>query len=273
MIPKYLYQYTTIDSLEKILATKTLLFNRLDLLNDPYEGIVVLDDNNELEIVRQYIYCSCWTANPVESISMWGIYNDFRGVRIKAKSNLFSLDKKLYITEKESGFIPYCEINAINLEEQTTSSGNPVTLNRVYGPIKIEYVSKVDETYKMAVKDHVSSDMNIPEGHIDIKIHELGNKKVNHWEYENEWRFKVVGGQDLIGAPNRLQFVPEIGITQEKVLVPYRTDFIEIMTGPCVSEGDILEIKKMLEEKKCKTELVKSSIKLQKLQELHIDNK
>ena len=70
MIPKYLYQYTDIDSLEKIYTTKKILFKRLDLLNDPYEGLAKDKLGLEIEKARKYIYCSCWTAtSPSKTIS------------------------------------------------------------------------------------------------------------------------------------------------------------------------------------------------------------
>lgn len=55
MIPKFLYQYTDIESLEKIYKTKTILFKRLDLLNDPFEG-VVRDDLGESMSTQDIIY-------------------------------------------------------------------------------------------------------------------------------------------------------------------------------------------------------------------------
>lgn len=44
MIPKYLYHYTNVDSLLKILQSQTIRFTRLDLLNDPYEGNFLFSD-------------------------------------------------------------------------------------------------------------------------------------------------------------------------------------------------------------------------------------
>ena len=62
MIPKYVYHYTSIDSLKKIIESKKIRFKRLDLLNDPYEGLHEFEnlDNYSGEL-RKVIYCSWWT--------------------------------------------------------------------------------------------------------------------------------------------------------------------------------------------------------------------
>lgn len=38
MILKYLYHYTSTDTLKKIISGKTIKFSRLDTMNDPLEG-------------------------------------------------------------------------------------------------------------------------------------------------------------------------------------------------------------------------------------------
>ncbi len=64
-----LYQYTKIDSLVKILASKYLKFSRTDLLNDPLEII-------PLSVIDLYkrVFVSCFTHEKEETIYMWNMY-------------------------------------------------------------------------------------------------------------------------------------------------------------------------------------------------------
>ncbi len=263
MIPKYLYQYTNIEALKKILLSETILFNRLDLLNDPYEGMVVLDKEHKIDGINRLLYCSCWTANPIESISMWGIYSNFRGVRIKAKSNLFS--GRLDLQETDSGFVPVGKILPISLQRKGSVSGEPVQITQVYGPIKIEYVVGINETYSNAVKSHIESKIKFPEGHRDIKILELGNRKVDYWKYEDEWRFKISGYTDVIGNPEAMRDSCSRIEDKEFILVPFKHPIVEIMTAPCMAETEYKDIERFLQDNNIQANLVKSSIRMQKI--------
>ena len=58
MIPKYLYHYTKIDTMKKIIDSHKIRFTRLDLLNDPCEGIVQFTDvTRHLNIIIKIKKC------------------------------------------------------------------------------------------------------------------------------------------------------------------------------------------------------------------------
>jgi hypothetical protein len=61
-----IYHYTNVESLAMILKNKTIRFNRLDKVDDIEEG------NAESSGVRfcKYVFVSCWTENPEESIPL-----------------------------------------------------------------------------------------------------------------------------------------------------------------------------------------------------------
>ena len=59
-----IYHYTNIETLAQILKNKTLLFNRLDCIDDLEEGSVVSSGI----YVGRYIFVSCWTETAEESI-------------------------------------------------------------------------------------------------------------------------------------------------------------------------------------------------------------
>ena len=81
-----IYHYTNLESLALILKNKTIRFNRLDKVDDIEEG------NAESYGVRfcKYVFVSCWTENPIESIPLWKIYSgEFGGVRISVEQEMF----------------------------------------------------------------------------------------------------------------------------------------------------------------------------------------
>jgi hypothetical protein len=85
-LPTELYQYTSIDSLDKILESSTLRFSRLDKVNDPEEAIA-----SDLPFASSSVFVSCWSSEEKESIPMWSMYGSrFGGVRIRLPTNMFT---------------------------------------------------------------------------------------------------------------------------------------------------------------------------------------
>ena len=81
-----LYHYTTINTLALILKSRKIRFGRLDLVNDPTEGIA-----RDFQPVSKYIFVSCWTDNEEENLALWNMYTpSMRGVRIQIETPLFN---------------------------------------------------------------------------------------------------------------------------------------------------------------------------------------
>ena len=79
------YHYTTIESLAMIMSPRSIKFNRLDKVDDMEECV-------EPSNIRlwQYIFVSCWTENPEESIPLWRMYSgNSHGVRIGMDIDMF----------------------------------------------------------------------------------------------------------------------------------------------------------------------------------------
>lgn len=103
---RYLYHYTTLDSLVKIIKSRTLLFNRCDKLNDIIEG------------TRSHVkyYVSCFTYEEEETIPMWYIYTRSRnchskdtvGVRLRVENENF-FTGILYFDPENKG--DHCEVS------------------------------------------------------------------------------------------------------------------------------------------------------------------
>ena len=83
-----LYHYTTIETLALILRNKTIRFNRLDNVDDIEEGAISPAGVR----MGQFVFISCWTKDPEESIPLWKLYtSNGKGVRIGLDSQMFRL--------------------------------------------------------------------------------------------------------------------------------------------------------------------------------------
>jgi hypothetical protein len=79
-----IYHYTTIDSLAMIMSSRSIKFNRLDKVDDLEERI----EPSQVKL-WQYLFVSCWTENPEESIPLWRMYS---GKKIRGRfSDHFSI--------------------------------------------------------------------------------------------------------------------------------------------------------------------------------------
>lgn len=257
MIPKYLYHYTSIESLEKILQSRTFKFTRLDLLNDPLEGLLNIDNGLQVREPRKLVYCSSWTSNETESISMWGLYKDFKGVRLKCASNLFALDEKINLKEIQSGFMPFCNIKPI--QYQIKGVNGTSSIKQVYGPFKVKYVDEYSKLYTDVVKNEVASANDF----ISIEISELGNQKMNDWAYEEEWRFKVSAYLQIVSSRNIWKNIKgDLATFSEQVFIPFQKNPVEIMVGPCMKKEDIQKVQAIISNYSEETKIAFSSVRI-----------
>lgn len=258
MIPKYLYQYTQLDSLFKILENKTIRFTRLDLLNDPKEVDVVFNDESlDSTMVKESIYTSCFSDNANENVAMWHMYSNMKGVRIKIQSNIFGNFSGL--EETLEGYMPTIKIDEIKF-------GDKSKIGELYGPTKVTYVNDYFETSKGAVgitktigKNEMEFDM------LDINIHGLGTKKNNSWSYEKEWRYllypfiELHGNIDLFRkSMSYFAYNPDY---PKYIDIGIKSDILEIMTAPEMSSEDKSKLHDFLDNNHINIPVVESTIK------------
>lgn len=99
-----IYHYTSVDTLEKILQTKAIRFNRLDCVDDVQECSV--------SSYAKYVFISCWTESEEENIPLWKMYtNDVtQGVRISLPRDMFKtypvISSKYLKTQMTKDIIP-----------------------------------------------------------------------------------------------------------------------------------------------------------------------
>ena len=80
--PKYLYHYTSVESLALILENSTIRLNSLDRMDDLQEK-----ETKDLKGLGSFCYVSSWTDDHSEQIPMWKMYTDLKaGVRIRLKT-------------------------------------------------------------------------------------------------------------------------------------------------------------------------------------------
>lgn len=173
--PTELYQYTSIESLEKILQTRTLRFSRLDKVNDPEEAIAA-----DLPLASSSVFVSCWSNEQKESIPMWSMYgSNFRGVRIRLPANMFAGRRPAMVLE-EGGALTI-------VSGQWTVTREPpameTRMSAVIGPNKIFYSD--DPAYRIRKLVHRMG------GTATFCPYDLGMVKGTPWFYEQEWRYKI----------------------------------------------------------------------------------
>lgn len=260
MIPKYLYHYTSTETLKAIITSGNIRFKRLDKLNDPYEGIVKINDNY-IEF-RKKAFCSCWTPNKDENMLMWSMYTgkNMDGVRIKMKSCMFA-DSFSSLLETESGFYPVENVSPIDYEGVHTQTGKPITINSVYGPIKIEYVDDISKIYeKVTSSDYIRN--NFKEFACGVDFKELGIRKLKYWNGENEWRY-IIWPFSFIGKYKSGSLDNfEVEAQKEYIDVPYERSIEEILLGPGIRDSQKNELKAWLKSKNISTPLLDSYIKI-----------
>ena len=159
--PQFLYHYTTIESLALILQSKNIKLSRLDKVNDPNEGIA-----SDFGKLSKYIFVSCWTANPAESIAFWNIYTPkAEGVRIKFP---FPVIKQV----DQSGSV---------IADNNINKGKYLLMPNREPITKIEYTDDETLLYPRILGDKT------------INLGIIGKHKSKIWEFESEYRYILIG--------------------------------------------------------------------------------
>lgn len=251
--PETLYHYTSIDNLALLLANQTLMFSRLDGVNDPEEAYASDFDN-----AATLVFASCWTELEKESLAMWRMYTpDMQGVRIKMPSNPFLGRSKLEIYSR-GGIIQSAgstiEINRAN---------NGIGINSYYisGPNKI-YYSDAPQYRELQCIEKV-------QGKTLLSLHDLGMFKNTYWEFEQEWRYKILAtiservlDSELFKGDPVLD-LDKHPVIEQKLFVPLDAtsfDEMEILLGPRTTNAHELIVNSLIKTYAPKASISKSKI-------------
>jgi hypothetical protein len=172
--PDHLFHYTTLDNLALILRNKTIRFSRLDKVNDPEEALT-----KHFPAAKFFLYVSCWTSHENESLPLWSIYSsNMKGVRIRLPINMFV--GRQFPKYETTGF-PIINIDS-NIMIKRDDCFYTALLN---GPMPIQY-TKEPLNYRECFIEKGN-------GALDIDLLHLGLAKYDYWNFEEEWRFRIIG--------------------------------------------------------------------------------
>jgi len=258
MIPKHLYHYTSIEGLKAIVSSRTIRFTRLDLLNDPYEGYFSINNvPDDIDNYRKYIYVSCWNSQAIDSISLWYIYTKMNGVRIKAKASMFG--ESMYIEELSSCLIPKSQISPISVG--TKGLDKEVEVTSIYGPYKVVYDNHLEETYKHMYDTSIAGAIDKKFTMYNVFLKEFGLRKVMHWSFENEWRYKIALFSSIHGSQDVILQYHDVE-TPDYIDIPYYADIDEVIVAPNMTDSYLFDIKKFLSSEGLDVKIERSGIKI-----------
>lgn len=241
VLPLYLYHYTSLESLALILKYNTLRFSRLDGVNDKNEA-----QSLDFPLANTAIFTSSWISHSDESIPMWRMYtSDMDGVRIKLPVNMFKGRDTPTIFEKGGSKIRYADsINILRKESKLVFH-----TSRIHGPNKVYYTN--EENYIRSKILHKSYN-----DYITINLHDLGMFKTKCWEFEQEWRFKILAFPDESSLPDDeltkehldLDTYPIINKFIDVNLEPGIFNEAEFVLGPKASEAQHILLTSLIEK-------------------------
>ena len=265
MIPKYLFHYTSLDTLKLIIQNNTFRFNRLDRMNDPYEGHNSLFSNS-----RKNVFSSSWTAEHRDELPMWKMYTDLKGVRLRMPIDLFNFSEKLEVVKmgRADDFLIKSQLNKkyeieIDLSKfpKIEDDNQKMEVNSVYGPSKVDYF----ETEELLEKDVVSKNEKAKFDLREINTTLLGQRKFDYWSFEKEYRFRIFSAQMMAGSIDVLTaFEHFANVNTDYIDVEYKKECLEdceIILGPKSDPKNIDIVKKILDS----NSITNSNVRLSKI--------
>lgn len=255
-IPDFLYHYTDLKTLKLILMNKTLRFTSLKYMDDKTESLT-----GEGTDLGKFIFSSSWSEIE-DSIPQWAMYGDFsRGVCIKMKSFPFKNNYdlyKLYTTNSE-------DLNDIDepAEFYITHPKYFFESEFILSPLFTDDSKDIKERRENAKVLYTDDESKLlpniisqSEGGLNIAFGKLGVYKHKQWEFQKEWRYKVIYApievQEFLKNPdpNFSQKVVDKIFSNEHPTVKYIDydidekyfDTLEVICGAMMDEFDFKDL-------------------------------
>lgn len=256
--PKYLYQYTTIDTLALILKNRTIKFNSLMNVDDMEEA-----QTKDVDNYGKFIFTSCWTDDKKENLALWNMYaGKTHGVRIKLPTHCFIDDRKSIIEQIENRNLKILDKGSGDVDIDIVTNTeveniyNPCSFN-FYHLIKVEYTddeSKIKPNLIMEREYFNDNDEKVKEKYFSDSI--IGEYKRKYWEFQREWRYiivtmlKGINNLDILSKNDvrrieEFQDIPEgiyVGIDKEKI------EQMEVMLGPSTNDSDRIIVEALIDK-------------------------
>lgn len=228
-VPDYLYHYTSVETLEKILENKTIRFSSLINVDDTEEILTASGSN-----FGKYCFVSSWTDIEEESIPFWSEYTkDMTGVRIKLHTLPFYTNR--VINQHYCNGVPFDTYYPKELFERD----NICCYYMMPFCRKVQYTNDIN---KIRIPDIIQADYvgDSKYKNIQANFMEIGKYKSKCWAFQSEWRYCMffipvdmnVGNVNLDTSPNNLN----LDFTYYDVPIS-KKDFnnMEIVLGPKMS--------------------------------------
>lgn len=240
-LPDRLCQFTSVDSLEKILTTRTMKFSRLDRVNDLEEATA-----EDLPGAASSVFVSCWTGPDIECIPMWAMYgHQLSGVRLSLPSNMFRGREKPCVLE-EGGAVSSVD-DWVTIERPLPAAG--VKTRMIIGPNKVVYSDDPGFRRPRMVQRRG--------GQAHVFPYDLGMVKGTDWAYEDEWRFKIAMMSSGMAFPDDDYFntitldLSTYPVTTEALFValdPTALNELDVMVGPRADQATVDRVTAILGE-------------------------
>jgi len=255
--PRKLSHYTSAQTLGLILKNKTIRFNRLDRVNDPKEAM-----SNDYANAQKLVFASCWSGPDTESMPLWERYSaQMAGVRIIMPTLMFKGRNNNHKVTRDDR---YYEIQVDDFSTQIERCGKTVIAlspSCVMGPTKIRY-AKSDGL-------HLSNVFNTHEGQL-FDLRQLGTVKIDHWSWEDEYRFRVLAAFDYLFEEEGLKWMSPQSFVDNPVvtefvdvpLEPTSFDEMEVVLGPRISATDEAHVRELCEVHAQKAKITRSDISI-----------
>ncbi len=254
-LPSVLYQYTSAGSLEKILASRTLRFSRLDTVNDPEEATAL-----DVALASSSVFVSCWSATESEQLPMWSMYGqNLCGVRIGLPTNMFCGRKEPVIFEKGGALLTVDSWHSITRKSPAMDTNSCA----IIGPNKVYYSNDPAYRNRRLVYRHSGTAYFCP--------YDLGMVKGTHWSYEQEWRFKIAALNFGAQFPDDDYFnkvtldFAAFPVEPEALFIPLdpsSLDQLSVTLGPKADDAVAKKVKRILAEHAPKATLIPSQIRI-----------
>ena len=248
--PKYLYQYTTIETLALILKNKTIRFNSLKNVDDLEEM-----QSKDIKNYGKFTFVSCWTNDEKENLALWNMYaGKMKGIRIKLPTHCF-IDDKVYVENKllENNLkLIQFAIETFNTDTGIETKYNPWFVN-FYSLAKINYTNDEKKINEVIQNKHDDSQYYRPLNETSPGLH-----KRREWEFQKEWRYIIHSTLNEWKENDNTKLTDEeIRILEEFNNIPNgiyvhideeKLKEMEILLGPNTTEADKIIVKSLLKE-------------------------
>lgn len=259
--PKYIFHYTSIETLALILKNRSIRLNRLDKLNDLTEPFSTEGP------LGKYIFVTCWTSQQDEKIPLWVMYgHGLRGVRIGLPTDFMKLHdvrEAIYhagqFTETGGTFSAIVPENVLRESNYLISNFRENTF------FPIEYT---DDQNKLLPKVFHQRD----DGALTVALDNLGRHKPTAWSFEEEWRFKLIihpyGIMEIDPgniSPTRKALESQKELTFSDYYLEIADDAyseMSIMLGPRCTENEKIIVEALLKKHNPGAKLCTSSLKI-----------